>query len=292
MSKVKISITVLIIFALFLGAILLLNKTDFTGHNESDNLNEGMSKAALSTTTNTATSSTSKLESTVKDEPKEKSLKNFTDGVWIKKYPENFACFKFETPEGVKIIADPYMINEIVKPDIVTESHQHDDHTDVSRLQGTYKLIKETGSYNEKDISIIGYSGKHNKGDVTETNIIYVYEINGIRIANFASQGELPRDEVLEKIENVDVLLIQTSIKPGYADSKLNLEETRAVIKRLNPKIVIPEHGSENSGKALATYLGLNVEFIKSGEIVVTRRELNALKRLRILDLDTYVRKN
>lgn len=259
MNKTRISITILIISALLLGAFLL-NKFDFFGHTESNNLDDGLS--------------------------------NFTDGVWIKKYPENYACFKFETPEGIKIIADPYMMNEIVKPDIVTESHQHDDHTDVSKLQGAYRLIKETGSYNEKEISIIGYSGKHNKGDMAETNIMYVYEINGIRIANFASQGELPSDEVLKKMGTVDILLIQASIKSEYSNSKLDLEETKVIIKSLNPKIVIPEHGSENMGKALATYLGLKVEFIKSGEVVVNRSELNASKSLRILDLDTYVPKN
>jgi hypothetical protein len=259
---------------------------------KSNYFNAGLSKAKQSTATKDKTFSASKPESVVKNEPEEKSLKNFTEGVWIKKYPENYACFKFETPEGIKIITDPYMMDETVKPDIVTESHQHGDHTDVSKLQGTYKLIKEPGSYIEKGIKILGYSGKHNKGDVTGTNNIFVFEINGIKIAHFASQGQLPSDELLGKIGDADVLLIQASIKPEYANSKLNLEETEAIIKMLKPKIVIPEHGSENLGKALATYLDLKVEFVKNGEIVVTRSGLNASKGLRILDLDIDVPKN
>lgn len=292
MHKIKILIRILIISVLLFGVVLLLSKTSFFSHIKSNYLNVGLSKATQSTTTQNATSSTSKLASTVKDEPEEKSLKDFTEGVWIKKYPDNNACFKFETPEGKKIIVDPYMMDETVKPDIVTESHQHGDHTDVSKLQGAYKLIKKTGSYNEKGVKILGYSGKHNKGDVVETNIIFVFEIDGIKIAHFASQGELPSDELLEKIKDVDVLLIQASIRPQYADSKLNLEETKAIIKKLKPKIVIPEHGSYNLGKALATYLDLEVEFIKNGEIVVTRSGLNASKSLRILDLDIDVPKD
>lgn len=267
MSKIKIIIGTLLILVLFFGAVLFL-------------------------TTKDEIASTNKQESTVKDEPEEKSADDFTERIRIKKYPENYACFKFETPEGIKIIADPYMMNETVEPDIVTESHQHSDHNDVSKLQGDYKLIKETGSYIEKGISITGYSGKHNKGDSTETNIIFVYEINGIKVAHFASQGELPSDDTLEEIGNIDVLLIQASIRPEYANSKLNLEETKTIIDSLKPKIVIPEHGSENLGKALAEYLDLNVEFVKNGEIAVTRSELNALKELRVLVLDIDVPKN
>lgn len=291
MSKIKIFIGILIILALLFGTTLLLDKTNFLSHQVANYSDEDLSKATLITTKN-ATSSTSEQELNIKEVAKTHNLENFTQGVWIKKYPENYACFKFETPEGLKIVVDPYMMNETVKPDIVTESHQHADHNDISKLQGEYKLIKETGSYIEKGIKITGYSGKHNKGDATETNIIFVYEINGIKIAHFASQGELPNYDVLDKIKNIDVLLIQASIKPEYANSKLNLDETKLIIDRLNPKIVIPEHGSENLCKALASFLGLNVEFIKNGEIVVTKSELNASEGLRILDLDIDVPKN
>ncbi|PYG87335.1 beta-lactamase family protein [Ruminiclostridium sufflavum DSM 19573] len=291
MSKTKILTTVLIVFVLLFGGAFLLNHANFFSNGEPTDSNKGSGKAAQNIAAN-GEASLGEQESDVKEEPEEKGLKDFTDGIWIKKYPENYACFKFETPEGIKIVADPYMMDEIVEPDIVTESHQHSDHTDVSKLQGTYKLIKETGEYDEKGIKINGYSGKHNKGDTAETNIIFTYVINGIKIAHFASQGELPSDETLEKIKNADVLLVQASIKPEYANSKMNLEETKHIIDKLNPKIVIPEHGSENLGKALAAYLNLKVEFVKKGEIVVTRSELDASKGLRVLDIDTDVPKD
>ncbi len=287
MSKIKIITTFLIISTLLSAVIIFFYNTKLLGNNQTDNLVEAQSKEAVSDNF-----SASQLEATVNDVPQAKKPENFTEGVWIKKYPENYACFKFETPEGIKIVADPYMMNELVQPDIVTESHQHADHVDISKLQGTYKLIKETGSYSEKGVKITGHQGKHNKGEMSEPNIIFVYEINDVKIAHFGSQGELPSDETLEEIKNVDVLLIQASIKPQFANSKMNLEETKYIIDKLNPKIVIPEHGSENLGKALAAYLGLKIEFIKNGEVIVTKSELEAAKSLRVLDLDMDVPKD
>lgn len=237
-------------------------------------------------------SATSISESASADKPESSSPDNdFSQGVKIKKYPENYASFKFMTPEGLTVIADPYMMNETVSPAIVTESHQHDDHKDVSKLEGNYTLIKETGSHNENGIQVTGYSGHHNKEDATETNIIFVYEINGIRIAHFASQGDLPSDETLTQIGDVDVLLIQTSIEPNYNHTKLSVDETKIIIDKLKPEIVIPEHGAENAGSAIASSLNLDVEFVESGEIIVTRSELDASKTLRVLDLDIDVPK-
>ncbi len=292
MSKTKIIMAILIIAALLSAICIFFYIPKSSNNSQTNSIVEELVKEVKSTEAVSDISSSSQSEATVTDVPQAKKPENFTEGVWIKKYPENYACFKFETPEGIKIVADPYMMNETVQPDIVTESHQHSDHVDASKLQGTYKLIKETGSFSEKGIKITGYQGKHNKGEMSESNIIFVYEVNGLKIAHFASQGELPSDETLGQIKNADVLLIQASIKPEYANSKMNLEETKYIIDKLNPKIVIPEHGSENLGKALAAYLGLKVEFIENGEVTVTKSGLDAAKSLRVLDLDIDVPKD
>lgn len=292
MSKTKIITAILIIAALLSAIFIFCYNTKLPNNSQTNNLVEDLDKEAQSIEAVSDISSASQSEAIANDVPPTKKPENFTEGIWIKKYPENYACFKFETPEGIKIVADPYMMNETVQPDIVTESHQHSDHVDVSKLQGTYKLIKETGSYSEKGVKITGYQGKHNKGEMSEPNIMFVYEVNGLKIAHFGSQGELPSDETLEQIKNADILLIQASIKPQYANSKMNLKETKYIIDKLKPKIVIPEHGSENLGKALAAYLGLKVEFMKNGEVIVTKSELDAAKSLRVLDLDIDVPKD
>jgi L-ascorbate metabolism protein UlaG (beta-lactamase superfamily) len=232
-----------------------------------------------------------------KNEIQFKMPENFTEGIYIKKYPDNFACFKFETPNGIKVIVDPYYMNETVEPNIVTESHQHWDHTDLSMLKGAYKLITTTGEFSENGIEITGFPGKHDKGDNEGTNFIYVFNINGIRIAHFASQGEVPSDEVMKSIGNVDILLIQTMTSSNSAlnfemgltssSSKLNLEECKSIIEKLNPKIVIPNHGTRKVGQSLATYLNTTIEYGSTGEILVTKNQLNKIKGVKVIDLDT-----
>jgi L-ascorbate metabolism protein UlaG (beta-lactamase superfamily) len=214
---------------------------------------------------------------------------NFKDGVWIKKYHGNFACFKFETPDGAIVITDPFCMNEIIDPDIVTESHQHEDHTNVSKLTGKYKLLTSTGEYQQNGINVTGFSGKHNKGDTECTNIIFVYKINGINIAHFASQGEYPEDEALEEMGRIDVLLLQGFTNSEYADSKLTLAECEKIILKLHPKIVIPEHGTPGMGDSLAKYLGADIEHSNNGQLVVTRSALEEIETFKIIDLDTNV---
>ena len=141
----------------------------------------------------------------------------FTEGVLIRKYPGNNACFSFETTDGFQILSDPYMLPETLTPDIVTESHQHGDHNDTSMVEGDYVLLTEPGEYSFDQATIRGYPGLHNKADIPGgPNIMFVIELEGITIAHFASQGELPDNEVLDQIGIVDVLLIQVLEKGTY----------------------------------------------------------------------------
>lgn len=207
----------------------------------------------------------------------------FTEGVWIKRYPDNTACFKFETPEGIKIITDPFGMNETVHTDIVTESHQDFDHVDVSMLETPYELINSTGEFNVKGINITGFPGKHNMGDGDVTNIIYVFNINDITIAHFASQGELPSEDTLDQIGEVDILLIQ--VFPDNSFMKLTMEDFDAIIGKLSPKIVISEHGSSTAGTSMAQSVNTVAEYAESGEIVVTRSILDDIEGIKIIDL-------
>jgi hypothetical protein len=277
MHKVKIISFILGVFAIVL-LILLQTRVISLDFIYGNNV---LSKNIQSTATNEVTQIENKTQS--------KLLENFTEGIYIKKYPDNLACFEFETPKGTKVIVDPCNMNETVEPNVVTESHQHVDHTDTCMLKGDYKLIKTAGEFSEKDIEITGFPGKHDKGDSEGTNFIYVFNMNGIRIAHFASQGEVPSDEVMKDIGNVDILLIQAIIFPvdSLYNTKLHLDECKSIIDKLNPKIVIPEHGTPNFGKDLASYLNATIEYGSTGEIVVTKNQLNNITGVKVIDLET-----
>jgi Predicted Zn-dependent hydrolases of the beta-lactamase fold len=218
------------------------------------------------------------------------SKTNFTEGVWIKKYPDNYASFKFETPDGFQVVSDPFLVNEELQPDIVTESHQDMDHNDTSNLEEPYRLLMKPEEYKKGSTIITGYAGKHNKGDIEGTNNIFVIKMNGITIAHFASQGELPSNEVLHKIGKVDILLIQ--IFNTAAANKLLPEDADVIIRALNPKIVIPEHGDPDMCKILSEHLQVKEEIQSSGNVIITRSMLDKIDGIRVFNLDTVIHNN
>jgi len=203
-------------------------------------------------------------------------------GVGILKYPQNQTAFKFVTPENVTIITDPFFMNEKIPADIVTESHQHLDHTDTSQITGDYTLLKKSGAFDVAGIHIVGYPGIHDKGDTTETNIIFVFDIDGIRIAQFGSQGAIPDDATLAKIGSVDVLIIQ------FMDfyTKMSPAEAATVAADLHAKIIIPAHGDPTMNDDLAELLGIEMVSEASGQINVTRDTLDKMETPEVIVLD------
>ncbi len=214
----------------------------------------------------------------------------FTEGVLIKKYPGNYACFTFGTVDGFQILSDPYMLNDTLSPDIVVESHQHGDHTDTSRVEGDYALITEPGEYTFDQATIRGYMGLHNKSDLPGgPNIMFVTTLEDITIAHFASQGDIPSSDVLDQIGKVDVLLIQVFENGTYG--KLVPVNLPAIIDKLQPKIIIPEHGQGNADVVIAEKLNIATESVPSGTLILTREKLNELTEMKVINLDNKAEK-
>jgi len=184
---------------------------------------------------------------------------------------------------GVTIITDPYKITEDTSADIVTISHYHSDHADFSHLTGAYRLIDTAGAFSEKGVKIIGVAGHHNKGDVDTTNIIYVFDFNGIRLAQFASQGDMPTAEMFAQIGTVDVLIIQFFSR--NVGEKLAPFEANSIAQRLHARIIIPAHGDLGSMDRLEALWG-KLEHVSSGELVVKQSELADLSTPRVILLD------
>jgi L-ascorbate metabolism protein UlaG (beta-lactamase superfamily) len=205
-------------------------------------------------------------------------------GVWITKYPGNFTCFKIETAEGLTIITDPYGMDETVHADIVAVSHSHWDHTDFSRIEGpSLLIINTTETYTIQGVKITGVRGHHNKGEPL-VNVIYVFDLDGIRLAQFASQGEVPTDTMFATIGKVDILIIQIY---GKEKGKLTVGEASQIAQRLQAKIVIPAHTDTSQNDTLAALLmGGESEKITTGKLLVSRANLAAQTAPRVVVLD------
>lgn len=213
---------------------------------------------------------------------------DFKEGLWIVKYPGNHECFRFETPDSFRIVTDPYQMDEYVSPDILTISHYHPDHCDTSKLGGKYRLFDKAGVYNAGRVSITGVKGLHDNPRVPSTgnmpNVIFVFDIDGIRIAHFASQGVYPTEDMFRSIGKADILVIQL----GDGGKKMSLKECGDVVTRLGARLVIPAHGDQSLDPAFAEMLHAGIRYVDNGEMIVTRKELDEKDKPEILVLDSY----
>jgi L-ascorbate metabolism protein UlaG (beta-lactamase superfamily) len=201
----------------------------------------------------------------------------------ITKYPGDNSAFKIETSTGLVIITDPCDMTEEVQPDIVFVSHYHDDHADFSHLKGLYQLIDKAGNFNVKGVAITGVDGHHNRGDETVTNHIFVFELEGLRIAQFGSQGDFPTEEMFRQIGSVDILFIQIY---GAIYKKLSPSQAYDIVQRVQAKLVIPQHGDRKNTDYLIDWIKGPNEKISGGQLIVSKEELDKLSKTKVVSLD------
>ncbi len=154
------------------------------------------------------------------------------------------SCFLFESRNGTKIVTDPfdgsvgYKIPKI-EADVVTVSHDHYDHNYVDGVQGDPNVIRNVGEYQQNGVSIKGISSFHDeaKGAKRGANVIFVYEIDGLKLCHVGDLGHLLSKAQIEEIGSVDVLLI-----PVGGTFTLDAEGAAAVVKQLSPRVIIPMH--------------------------------------------------
>lgn len=154
------------------------------------------------------------------------------------------ACFGLTSETGVTVITDPYDESvgyELpdVQADIVTVSHQHFDHNYVQGVSGNPEVIREAGNFFIKDILIKGIKSYHDDqgGSKRGTNIIYVFEIDGLKVCHLGDLGHVLDKEQIEQIGDVDVLLI-----PVGGTYTIDANGAAKVVSSLKPAMVIPMH--------------------------------------------------
>lgn len=154
------------------------------------------------------------------------------------------SCFKLTAEKGTVIVTDPFdesvgypMPN--VKADIVTSSHSHFDHNYFKAVKGNFDIVDTVGEHNIKGINIKGVNTFHDDehGAKRGKNIVFVFDIDGIRVCHMGDLGHVLTEKQVEEIGPVDVLLIPVG---GYytIDAKQAVE----VMNQLKPKITIPMH--------------------------------------------------
>lgn len=158
------------------------------------------------------------------------------------------AAFLIITQNGTHIITDPYntagygasfryeAIEE--KADIVTLSHEHNDHN-FGEVQGDPVYVRDTGKTVVKTIVVNGIATFHDEkqGQARGGNIIFSIETDSLHIVHLGDLGHALTADDARKIGPVDILFIPVggtyTIGPETADN---------VVNSLKPKITIPMH--------------------------------------------------
>lgn len=166
------------------------------------------------------------------------------------------AAFGLTSESGVTVITDPYEpggYNGAIRyspishrADIITVSHQHSDHNHTKNISdasaGSQKppiIIDRPGHQETSGIKITGIPAYHddNRGKDRGNNIIFICELDGLRIAHCGDLGHILVQPESEALGVIDVLLI-----PVGGNFTIDGRQTIRVITDINPKIAIPMH--------------------------------------------------
>ena len=158
------------------------------------------------------------------------------------------SCFKIEEKingENIVLVTDPFS-KEItslkvpnIEADIVTVSHNHKDHNNVSALRANPFVIDTAGEFDIKGVIVEGIYSYHDnkKGAERGNNIIFRFDIEGLSLVHLGDLGDVLDNKQLEKIGGVDVLFI-----PVGGKYTLDAKKAVEVISQVEPRIVIPMH--------------------------------------------------
>jgi L-ascorbate metabolism protein UlaG (beta-lactamase superfamily) len=123
--------------------------------------------------------------------------------------------------------------------DLVTVSHDHDDHnyTQVVR-DGAYE-VRGPGEYEVAGVSVIGLPTFHDpeKGARRGRNTVYLIVIDDVRVCHLGDLGHKLDDAEAEAVAAPDVLLV-----PVGGRSTINGELAAEVVRQLEPRYVVPMH--------------------------------------------------
>jgi len=154
------------------------------------------------------------------------------------------SSFKIEIDSKVFVV-DPYDPKVLgydfpeTKADILLLSHGDPETTYIKGVKGYSMLIDGPGEYETAGIFIYGLPAYHDTKEGVERgkNTVYLIEDSGFNILHLGSLGhELPQT-TLEKIGDVDVLMI-----PVGGNYVIDAETASKVISSIEPKFVIPMH--------------------------------------------------
>ncbi|HNU76432.1 MAG TPA: MBL fold metallo-hydrolase, partial [bacterium] len=153
------------------------------------------------------------------------------------------SCFKIKD-KTISLVIDPYNPKIGYKlpklsSDVVLVTHDHFDHNYIEGVSDYRLLVDGPGEYEVGGCFIYGKSVDHDEKNGEERGKVtmYLITIDDFNILHLGDLGRELTQEEMERIPNVDVLMIPVG-------NKYTIDEKAAVkvISALEPSYVIPMH--------------------------------------------------
>jgi len=160
--------------------------------------------------------------------------------------------FILRTSTGLAALLDPmndsvgYPLTPVAGMDLVTVSHEHADHNNVALATGSPQVLRGLAGNDWakidqtiKGVRVRTVQSFHDdtQGSQRGKNAIFVFEMDGLKIAHLGDLGHALNADQVKAIGAVDVVMI-----PVGGFFTLDGKGAADVIAQLNPKIVIPMH--------------------------------------------------
>lgn len=194
------------------------------------------------------------------------------------------------------VVTDPYDSAKVglkmpkVTANIVTVSHDHFDHNYLANVKDYKRIVAGPGEYEIMDVSILGYASYHDdkKGEDRGKNTIYVFEMEGLRVCHLGDLGHTLKDQAVDKIGDIDVLMI-----PVGGEYTIGSSEALEIVRAIEPNIIIPMHyfqkgmkkdafGKLKTADVFTKASNLNVE--KTNKLVVRISDVEEGQKIVLLE--------
>ncbi|MEO6197360.1 MAG: MBL fold metallo-hydrolase [Dehalococcoidia bacterium] len=158
--------------------------------------------------------------------------------VWL-----GHSCFRIRGREATVVMdpCPPASGYTIGKPtaDIVTISHEHDNHSYLKAVGGSPTILSRPGEYEISGAFITGVRTYHDtqKGQDRGKNIAFIVEMEDIKICHLGDLGHTPSAEQVEEMVGCDVLLV-----PVGGGTTIDGAKAAEVVSILDAKLVVPMH--------------------------------------------------
>ena len=162
--------------------------------------------------------------------------------------------------------------------EVVTISHQHEDHNFLSGVSGQPFVVDMAGEYEIGGLSIDGVDSDHDQQGGAERghNLMFRLGFSDLVITHLGDLGGTLEAKQLERLAGTDILLV-----PVGGHYTLDAKRAIEAINQIEPKIVIPMHyqlpGLKFELNAVDDFIkAIGLAPVYEDKFKVSRRELDS----------------